>query len=203
MTKKLSAQPVRAVILRSAIGALGEDDELHTSLEMQGLTAAWMPGDHALSLIIGGGQRNGRQLEPALTVLVPPDLTRMLAKCFHWPHPRNPFDWSRKSAYGWVAGLGEPARPQDTTFSGGIGRGWFGFGGTAIVVTSMADTVPSRFLGRPYLLQFQVKGTVSPADGSSSMHRFRVYLTPDEVDDLKVVLRNKPSWVDDDFDDLW
>jgi hypothetical protein len=201
MVDMQKSSPVRAVILRSAIGALGEDDELHTSLEMHGLTAAWMPGDHALSLIIGGGQVNGVQLEPALTVLVPVEETRTLAKTFAWPHPRNPFDFSRKSATGWVAGLGEPARPRGQLWGSTIKYSPFGFGYTAILVTSKADSVPSRFEGRPYLLQIQVKGLVVPVDGSFPLFRFRVYLTPDEVDDLKVVMRSVPAWLGEDSDD--
>lgn len=196
-----SVQPVRAVILHGAVGALGEDDEQHTSLEMQGLTAAWMPGDHALCLIIGGGQLRGVQLEPALTVLVPVEETRTLAKTFAWPHPRNPFDFSRTSVRGWVAGLGEPARPRGQLWSSSIKYSPFGFGYTAILVTSKADSVPSRFEGRPYLLQIQVKGLVKPVDGSFPLFRFRVYLAPDEVDDLKVVLRSVPTWLGEDSND--
>lgn len=201
MAKNLSAQPVRAVILHGAIGALGEDDELHTSLEMQGLTAAWMPGDHGLCLIIGGGQVDVVQLEPALTVLVPAERTRTLAKTFAWPHPRNPFDFSRTLVMGWVAGLGEPARQPGRLWGTTIYDGVFGFGRTARLSTSKADSVPPRFEGRSYLLQIQVKSTVTPVDGSFPLHRFRVYLTPDEVDDLKVVLRSVPSWLGEDSDD--
>ena len=201
MVDMQKSRPVRAVILKSAVGALGEDDELHTSLEMHGLTAAWMPGDHALSLIIGGGQVNGVQLEPALTVLVPAERTRTLAKTFAWPHPRNPFDFSRTAVGGWVAGLGEPVRQPGRVWGAPIGYGTFGFGCTAIVVTSKADSALTRFNDRSYLLQIQVKGIVTPVDGSFSLHRFRIYLTPDEVDDLKVVLRSVPTWLGEDSDD--
>ena len=45
---------VRGVVIRGAVGGLGEDDELFTSLEMQGLSAAWLPGDHGLCLMLGG-----------------------------------------------------------------------------------------------------------------------------------------------------
>jgi hypothetical protein len=45
MSKQLTANPVRAVILRSAIGALADDDELHVDPLMRGLTADWLPGD--------------------------------------------------------------------------------------------------------------------------------------------------------------
>ena len=201
MVDMQQSRPVRAVILKSAFGALGEDDELHTSLEMHGLTAAWMPGDHALSLIIGGGQVNGVQLEPALTVLVPAECTRTLAKTFAWPHPRNPFDFSRTAVRGWVAGLGEPARPPGQLWGATIDYSHFGFGYTAILSTSKADSVPSRFEGRSHLLQIQVKGLVVPVDGSVPLFRFRVYLTPGEVDDLKVVLRSVPTWLGEDSDD--
>ena len=187
MAKKLSAQPVRAVILHGAVGALGEDDELHTSLEMQGLTAAWMPGDHALCLIIGGGQLSGVPLEPALTVVVPPESTQGLAQRFSRPHPKKPFEWSGDPAPGIVIGLGEPARPPDA-----YRLTW---GGMALVATSKADLVPPTVAGRPYLLQIQVEQGVISADAGHKSYRFRVYLTADEVDDLKVVLRYAPSWL--------
>ena len=187
MVAMRKSPPVRAVILRSAVGALGDDDELHSTLEMQGLTAAWMPGDHGLCLIIGGGQVDGAQLEPALTVVVPPESTQGLAKRFSRPHPKTPFDWSRDPAPGLVIGLGEPARPPDA-----LRLTWAGM---ALVATSKADLVPPTVSGRPYLLQIQVEQGVISADAGLTSHRFRVYLTSDEVDDLKVVLRYVPSWL--------
>ena len=187
MTKRLSAQPVRAVILHGAVGALGEDDELPTSLEMQGLTAAWMPGDHALCLIIGGGQLRGVPLEPALTVVVPPESTKDLAKRFSRPHPKKPFEWSRDPAPGLVIGLGEPARPRDA-----FRLTWCGI---ALVATSKADAVPPTVAGRPYLLQIKVDQTVLGPDAGLKSYRFRVYLTADEVEELTMVLRYRPEWL--------
>jgi hypothetical protein len=172
MAKKLSAQPVRAVILRSAIGALGEDDELHTSLEMQGLTAAWMPGDHALSLIIGGGQVAGAQLEPALTVVVPPTPAWKLAMSFAFPPPPPPE--IRKPRFGMVLGFGPPARrPKEPRF----------WGESAEVKTYRLESAPTAFPERPYVVEI-----------SSDRHRFRIFLTLEEADDLVVVLMYKPSW---------
>lgn len=165
------AQPVRAVILRSAIGALGEDDEIHASLEMQGLTAAWMPGDHALSLIVGGGQLAGAQLEPALTVVVPPTAAWKLAMSF--VYPRQPPPGIRKPRAGMVLGFGPPARgPKEPRF----------WGESAEVSTYRLESAPTAFPERPYVVEI-----------SSDRHRFRVFLTLEEADDLIVVLMYKPS----------
>jgi hypothetical protein len=182
--KKFSTQPVRAVILHRAVGALGEDDELHTSPEMQGLTAAWMPGDHSLCLIIGGGQSGGEQLEPALTVVVPPESTQRLAQTFARPFSRTAFEWSRNPAPGIVIGLGAPARPPQV-----YRLVW---GGMALVVTSRAESALAAFPGRPYVLQIKIEQGVLGVGPVT--HRFCVYLTADEVDDLKVVLKYVPSW---------
>ena len=62
MSKQLTANPVRAVILRSAIGALADDDELHVDPLLRGLTAAWLPGDSGVLLIVDGGAEQGIQL---------------------------------------------------------------------------------------------------------------------------------------------
>ena len=69
--ERLSDQPVRAVVLPAAIGALGEDDELFTDLTLRGLTVAWLPGDHGLTILVGGGTSIAvTALEPALSVYV-------------------------------------------------------------------------------------------------------------------------------------
>ncbi len=61
----------RAVILRHAVGMLGQDDELHTDDSLRGLTAAWLPGDHGLTILVGGGNDDkGKPMEPALSVFV-------------------------------------------------------------------------------------------------------------------------------------
>ena len=64
------AQPVRAVILPAAVGALGNDDELHVDPLLCGLTIAWVPGDHGVTLLLGGFTQGGQQQEPALTVFI-------------------------------------------------------------------------------------------------------------------------------------
>lgn len=51
----MTAKQVCTVVLHAAVGTIGDDDEQHATLELQGLTAAWVPGDHALGLILGGG----------------------------------------------------------------------------------------------------------------------------------------------------
>jgi hypothetical protein len=64
------ARPVRAVVLPAAVGALGNDDELHVDPLLCGLTIAWVPGDHGLTLLLGGFTQGGQQQEPALTVFI-------------------------------------------------------------------------------------------------------------------------------------
>ena len=64
------AQPVRAVILPRTIGALGNDDEHHVDLRLSGLTVAWIPGDHGITMMLGGFTQGDRQQEPALTLFI-------------------------------------------------------------------------------------------------------------------------------------
>jgi hypothetical protein len=176
MAKKLSAQPVRAVILRSAIGTIGGDDEMHTSLELQGLTAAWMPGDHGLCLIVGGGVLDGLQVEPAVTVIMPPQTPSILVSTMNRPQFQRPepLGWG-KVAFGTTIGVGAPASRK--------GEGSSSMGRTAWTQAYKSDVPPPAFPGRPYVVEIEVHP-----------FRFRVYLTKDEADDLKVVLKYKPSW---------
>ena len=61
----------RAVILRHAVGMLGQDDDLHTDDSSRGLTAAWLPGDHGLTILVGGGNDDkGKPMEPVLSIFV-------------------------------------------------------------------------------------------------------------------------------------
>lgn len=168
----MKPQPVRAVILRSAIGALGEDDEVHTSLEMQGLTAAWMPGDHALSLIVGGGQVAGAQLEPALTMVIPTRWALKLGVSFVRPQQTTPKYPAPRP--GVVLAFGPPARrPKEP-------RWW---AQSVAVTTYRLESALTAFPGRPYVIEI-------PSD----RHRFRIFLTPEEVDELVGVLIYTPSW---------
>ena len=64
------AQPVRAVILPRTIGALGNDDEHHVDPRLSGLTVAWIPGDHGITMMLGGFTQNGTQQAPALTLFI-------------------------------------------------------------------------------------------------------------------------------------
>jgi hypothetical protein len=164
----VKAQPVRAVILRSAIGALGEDDELHTSLEMQGLTAAWVPGDQGLSLIVGGGVVNGEQIEPAVTVILHPTGAWTLARTIAQPQlKRHEGLASGISVHGAAIGIGSPAIKKG--MSGGSA------GQASWTQAYRAEVLPEAFPGRPYVVEIHVHP-----------YRFRVYLTKDEADDLKV-----------------
>ena len=78
MVKK--AQPVRVVILPGAIGALGNDDEHHVDPRLGGLTVAWIPGDHGITMMLGGFTQNGTQQEPALTLFIAAQSVVRLAK---------------------------------------------------------------------------------------------------------------------------
>lgn len=64
------ASPVRAVILPGTIGVLGSDDENHVDPLLGGLTVAWIPGDHGITIMLGGYVQNGVQQEPALTAFI-------------------------------------------------------------------------------------------------------------------------------------
>jgi hypothetical protein len=50
---------------------LGQDDDLHTYDSSRGLTAAWLPGDHGLTILVGGGNDDkGKPMEPVLSIFV-------------------------------------------------------------------------------------------------------------------------------------
>jgi hypothetical protein len=74
------AQPVRAVILPAAIGGLGNHDEHHVDPRLGGLTVAWIPGDHGVTMMLGGFTQNGAQQEPALTLFISAQSVGRLAK---------------------------------------------------------------------------------------------------------------------------
>jgi len=78
MVKK--AQPVRAVILPGAVGALGNDDEHHVDSRLSRLIVAWIPGDHGITMMLGGFTQHGTQQEPALTVFIAAQSVVRLAK---------------------------------------------------------------------------------------------------------------------------
>lgn len=172
----VTSKPVRAVVLHAAIGAIGGDDEVHTSLELQGFTAAWLPGDHGLCLIIGGGVLDGVQIEPAVTVILHPTGAWALARTIARPQlaravglaPGDP-------VHGAAIGMGSPA----------IRKNMLGVsvGQAAWTQAYKAEVPPEAFPGRPHVVEIDVHP-----------FRFRVYLTKDEADDLKVVLRYQPAW---------
>ena len=176
MLKKLGAQPVRAVILHGAVGALGEDDEIHTSPELQGFTAAWLPGDHGLCLIVGGGVVDGVQIEPAVTVVLPWQSPDLLAHTI-----------SRAQAPGRLLALGEPVFGET-----------IGLGGLAAKVAASRST---EVRDMAMVMAYKRKPTLPPFPGRTHVveicthgSEFRVHLTEDEADDLKVVLKYKPAW---------
>lgn len=68
----------RAVLLRHAVGAIGHEspwdngnDGLTADSSLIGLTVTWLPGDHGLTLLVGGGAgADGQIAEPALSIFV-------------------------------------------------------------------------------------------------------------------------------------
>jgi len=65
-----SVADVRAVVLRHVLAGLGDNDELHLDATLQGFTAAWIPGDHGVTMLLGGATVDGHQREPGLTVFI-------------------------------------------------------------------------------------------------------------------------------------
>ena len=172
----LTSKPVRAVVLHGAIGAIGGDDEVHTSLELQGFTAAWLPGDHGICLIVGGGVLDGVQIEPAVTVVLPSQSPGLLARTIsraQAPAPKGGI-WE-EPAFGTTVGANAPAEDKGYRISR--------FGHRAIVTAYKTDPAAHPFPGKTHVIAISVEP-----------FRFRVYLTKDEVADLKVVLRYRPSW---------
>jgi hypothetical protein len=172
----VTSKPVRAVILHAAIGAIGGDDEVHTSLELQGFTAAWLPGDHGLCLIVGGGVMDGVQIEPAVTVVLPSQSPSLLARTIsraQFQRP-EPLGWGEPT-FGTTIGTGAPATQK--------GESGSKTGHSAMVMAYKADPASAPFPGKTHVVEIAVQP-----------FRFRVYLSKDEVDDLKVVLKYKPSW---------
>lgn len=172
----VTSKPVRAVVLHGAIGAIGGDDEVHTSLELQGFTAAWLPADHGLCLIVGGGVLDGVQIEPAVTVVLPSQSPSLLARTISRPQlqrtePLGPGE----PTFGTTIGVGAPAEQNGYSHSK--------LGLSAMVMAYKADPATTPFSGKTHVVEIHVHP-----------FRFRVYLTKDEADDLKVVLRYKPSW---------
>ena len=179
----VTSKPVRAVVLHAAIsthaaiGTIGGDDEAHTSLELQGFTAAWLPGDHGLCLIVGGGVLHGVQIEPAVTVVLQSDSEPgLLAHTI-----------SRAQAPGRLLALGEPVFGET-----------IGLGGLAAKVAASRST---EVRDMAMVMAYKRKPTLPPFPGRTHVveicthgSEFRVHLTEDEADDLKVVLKYKPAW---------
>jgi hypothetical protein len=167
---------VRGVVIRGAVGGLGEDDEFFTSVEMQGLSAAWLPGDHGLCLVLGGGLLKGLPLEPALTIVLDPKGLRQLSTAFaEAPRAHSLVPAFAHSVFGTLIALGEPARTAHSAF---------GFGGaSAWVEAYQSEAIPLPVAGRPFVLDIKARPC-----------RFRIYLSQDEVDDLRIVLSYEPPW---------
>ena len=176
--KKLSDQPVRAVTLPAAIGALGEDDEAHTFFDLQGLTAAWLPGDHGLCMIVGGGAVDGVSLEPAISVFIPPAMLPYLAKTLTLYLDAR----SRKS-------IGDTLQVVTLAVSDSIRhtriRGGLLTGGTDAQIGTYKSAMSPPWIptGRPSVIDIR-----------TIFGRFRVFLSAEEVRHLRDVWSYVPSW---------
>ena len=71
------AQPVRAVVLPNTITAYG--DKNYVDRRLNGLTAAWVPGDQGITMLLGGFLQDTKQQEPALTVFLTAQSAQRLA----------------------------------------------------------------------------------------------------------------------------
>jgi hypothetical protein len=60
-----------SLVVPHAVAAIGANQELFTDASLCGLTMAWLPGDHGLTILVGGGiGDDGQMLQPALSVFV-------------------------------------------------------------------------------------------------------------------------------------
>lgn len=184
----------RHVELPSAIGSLGDEGVHHadfrTSLELHGLTASWIPGDHSLILMIGGGQLGEKTLEPSMTVAVPVGRANELARNFSRSEPDARMDEHQRiliSILADVQGVGIGQGSLARTSQSGIASV-----GSVVYLSTYKTNVRQigtldRPRDRPYVLEFRW-----------SPHVFRVFLTAREVADLKPVLRYLPSWYENE-----
>ncbi len=119
---------------------------------------------------------DGVQIEPAVTVILQPTGAWALARTIARPElKRSEGLASGNPEQGVAIGIGSPA----------IRRNMLGVsvGQSAWTQAYKAEALPEAFPGRPYVVEIDVHP-----------FRFRVYLTKDEADDLKVVLRYQPAW---------
>jgi hypothetical protein len=176
--EKLSDLPVRAVCVPAAIGALGEDDEVHTLIDLQGLTAAWLPGDHGLCLIVGGGEVDSVSLEPAISVFIPPAMLPYLARTL----TLHPDARSRKSIGdtlpAFVLAVSESIH--NTRIRGGLLTG-----DTMAWITTYKSPMGSAWApaGRPSVIDIR-----------TGFGRFRVFLSAAEVHQLRHAWGYMPLW---------
>ena len=163
--------------LPAAIGALGEDDEAHTFFDLQGLTAAWLPGDHGLC-IVGGGAVDGVSLEPAISVFIPPAMLPDLAKTLTLyldARSRNSIGDTRAA---FTLAVSESIR--HTRVRGGLLTG----GNDARIGTyKSAMSAPWIPAGRPFVIDIR-----------TNFGRFRVFLSKEEVRHLRDIWSYVPSW---------
>lgn len=174
----MTAQQVRTVVLPAAVGTIGNDDEQHTTLELQGLTAAWLPGGHGLCLVVGGGVYDGAQIEPAVTMLINPADSLRLAQSIDQSQPQQlPFPTRSPNEVDAVSiGMGPLGFPKDVWGPSSIG-------GTVSIETFRLEQPSLAFPGRPHVIEIDAWPEL-----------FRVYLTNDEANDLKAVLLHQPDW---------
>jgi hypothetical protein len=236
------AQPVRAAVLSNTITAYG--DKNYVDRRLNGLTAAWVPGDQGITIILGGFVQGTKQQEPALTVFLAAQSAQRLTQRgfptnfeenlhslgvaeelrdkygdlvedYEWWEQYNPNAPDVFSGPGFFSGAAhcvilaksdplEPLSPAQAYHNGflrergnrrrragtpdfqtqwNVGRVKTRELLAAGIAELLGDDSWRPAADRAYLLQFDIPEPV------------KVFLTEDEVEDLKVVLRYQPDWL--------
>lgn len=243
-------QPVRAVVLPNTITAYG--DKNYVDRRLNGLTAAWVPGDQGITIILGGFVQGTKQQEPALTVFLtaqsaqrltqrgfptdfyenllslgvaeePHDKYGNLVEDYEWWEEYNPNASDVFSGPGFFSGAAhcvilaksdplEPLSPAQAYHNGflrergnrrrrsgspdfqsqlNVGRVTTRETLDAEIRAALTEISPlwkgsdswRPAADRGYLLQIDVPEPV------------KVFLTEEEVEDLKIVLSYQPDWL--------
>ena len=105
---------------------------------------------------------------------MPPNRAVTLARTVSRNQKRNLPLAPGETVRGTLIGMGAPAIREGMSVI---------IGQSAWTQAYRAEVLPEAFPGRPYVIEIY-----------SHPFRFRIYLTKDEADDLKVVLKYQPTW---------
>lgn len=119
---------------------------------------------------------DGVQIEPAVTVVLPWQSPDLLARTISRAEAPRRLLALGGPTFGTTIDTGAPAPKKGGSYSGKPHD-------SAMVMAYKGDPALTPFPGKTHVVDICVH-----AD------RFRVYLTEDEADDLKVVLKYKPAW---------